>query len=255
MLSRPPKVRWRLLAAALSSLFLGACGVEARHDPFTASGELIALSGGDGGVRNACFTCHGVRGQGDHASVPRLAGLPAGHLQKQLEDYAAGRRDDPVMGPVAWALTTDDRRAVAAYYGGLPASVGEVGARGGSTAAAARLYHLGDLARGIAPCATCHGAVGEGVGAANPPVARQPQAYLADQLARWRAGRRRNDPRGVMMQISQRLTASEIAALAAYAATLSGLPVPAELSPEASRSARRGDAARGAERSPPHAVE
>ena len=50
MLSRPAKVRRPLRAAALSSLLLGACGADATHDPFKASGELIAFSGGDGGA-------------------------------------------------------------------------------------------------------------------------------------------------------------------------------------------------------------
>ena len=33
-------------------------------DPFEASGELIAFSGGVAGSQAACVTCHGTRGQG-----------------------------------------------------------------------------------------------------------------------------------------------------------------------------------------------
>lgn len=232
----PGTARWALCLAALSAFQLCGCGADATRDPFTASGQLIALSGGGGGAAaNACFTCHGLRGQGDGQSVPRLAGLQGGYLQKQLEDYAAGRRADEVMGPVARGLGADDRHAVAAYYAGSPAPASDRAGARASIGTAADLYHRGDPARALAPCAACHGEAGEGVGAANPAVAGQPEAYVADQLTRWKAGRRRNDPRGVMLRVSERLTASEIAALSAYVSRLSGSPAPAGLSTAASR--------------------
>ena len=55
------------------------------------------------------------------------------------------------------------------------------------------------------------GANGEGEGYANPPLAGQPAAYLAEQLERWRYAERRTDPGHVMLQISQRLTPPEAA--------------------------------------------
>ncbi len=61
-------------------------------DRWGRDGALVAVSGGEGGARYACVTCHGARGEGNGFDAPRLAGLPAGYLQKQLEDYAAGLR-------------------------------------------------------------------------------------------------------------------------------------------------------------------
>ena len=46
----------------------------------TADGRIIAMSGGEGGAANACFSCHGLDGGGDGVSVPRLAGLHPGYL-------------------------------------------------------------------------------------------------------------------------------------------------------------------------------
>ncbi|PXA95470.1 cytochrome C, partial [Caulobacter sp. D4A] len=116
-------------------------------------GRTIAMSGGAGGAAKACFSCHGLDGLGDGVSVPRLAGLDAGYLQKQMEDYASGIRPDKVMGPVAKPLDDRSRRAVAAYYASFP-----VRAAPASGAAPPRLWTLGDPARGLAPCADCHGA-------------------------------------------------------------------------------------------------
>lgn len=175
------------------------------------------MGGGDAGPPGACFTCHGLQGEGDGEIAPRLAGLPVGYLQKQLEDYAAGLRPDATMRSIARALDADERRRAAVYYAGLqpPAT----GASGSASAAATRvLYHQGSAARNLPACASCHGARGEGVGPANPPLAGQPPGYLKAQLAQWRRSERRNDPRGAMLAISQRLTTDEVEALARYAA-------------------------------------
>lgn len=205
---------------------VAACAGERAHDPFTETGELVALSGGDAGARRACIVCHGLGGQGDGETAPRLAGLPEGYLVKQLQDYADGRRAHPEMEAVAKALTPKARQAVAAYYARLVWTSAPVA---GGSGAAATLYHRGDPARGLAPCAACHGAAGEGGGAANPPLAGQPAGYLDAQLAKWRRSERRNDPQNVMLAISRRLTAAEAADLARYCRSLPGaLAAPAD---------------------------
>lgn len=212
---------WAGAGAAL--LLMGCGGGQRGQDPLRATGEVIAFSGGDGGARNACFTCHGVDGAGDGQATPRLAGVSRGYLLKQLQDYASGRRDDAVMTPIAKRLHAEDRRKVAAFYEALPVSPPRPGAW---SAAAEALYQRGDPTRELAACADCHGTTGVG-DAANPPLAGQPAAYLAGQLARWARAERRNDPRGVMLAISRRLTASEIAAVSAYAAGLGAGSPPA----------------------------
>src|SRR5690606_9082867 len=108
-------------------------------DAFTAGGEIIAMGGGEGGPANACFSCHGLDGGGDGVSVPRLAGLDAGYLQKQLADYAAERRADPVMSPIARWLDDGDQHAVAAWYAAMPPP-----AVSGSAGPAPRVYLNGD---------------------------------------------------------------------------------------------------------------
>lgn len=238
----------------MAALCLPACGSVERGaaDGFTASGELIALSGGDGGAGNACITCHGLDGRGNGAGSPRLAGLNRGYMTAQLEAYASGRRRHPEMEAIAKKLTLPQQDAVSAYYAAMPFTPagGPVPAAG----EAARLYHDGDPARGLAPCATCHGAAGEGVGAANPPIGGQPDSYLAEQLQQWRSSGRRNDPGNVMLRISRALSPEESVALAAYASSLPGGP-PYPGFREASPAAHRGDPRNDASAPPRHAAE
>ena len=53
-----------------------------------------------------CAACHGEHGEGMAAAhVPRLAGQAADYLQKQLDNYADGSRDNPIMANFAKALS------------------------------------------------------------------------------------------------------------------------------------------------------
>lgn len=190
---------------------------------FTETGQIIAMGGGEGGPANACFSCHGLEGEGDGISVPRLAGLDAGYLQKQMEDYAKDVRQDPVMTQVARWLDDRNRRAVSEYYAALPIPAGPAAASGPAPA----IYMQGAPGRGIQACASCHGVAGEGIGAANPAIAAQPAAYTIDQLERWRTAKRRNDPRGVMADAVANLTRPEIEAIAVWLEHQLASPPPA----------------------------
>lgn len=204
---------------------------------FAQDGLTLAMSGGEGGAANACFLCHGLDGQGDGVSVPRLAGLDAGYLQKQMEDYATNLRHDPVMTPIAGWLSQDDRRAVAAYYSGLAPPEHDL-----PPLPRPAVYLTGAPERGVEACAVCHGRDGEGVGPGNPALAGQPAAYTIEQIRRWQAGERRNDARRVMAEAVAGLTDDEIRAIAAWLETSPTLPAPA--SDAASASAAADAAAR-----------
>jgi cytochrome c553 len=239
------------LPALTCALLLSGCAVveNTSAERFSATGELVALSGADAGAANACFTCHGIDGAGDGIGAPRLSGLDAGYLERQLIAYADGRRQHPQMAWIAGRLDPDERTAVAEYYALLPADIEPA-----PPPPRLALFHAGDPARGLPACAECHGANGDGIGPANPPLAGQPAAYLAQQMDLWRSGKRRNDPGEVMLRISQLLTPSEILALAGYAAGLS----PDDPSPErraAFPAAHRGDPRSGVSALPLHVPE
>jgi cytochrome c553 len=245
----------RRVPFGLIGLLLAGCGPVERGaaDHFTATGELIALSGGDAGAPNACITCHGSDGRGNGAGTPRLAGLDRGYMTAQLEAYASGRRRHPEMGAIAKKLTAAQQDSVSAYYAALSfaPAVPDMRLPDGAVAS---LYHRGDSTRGLASCASCHGARGEGIGPANPPLGGQPASYLAEQFDQWRAGARRNDPENVMLKISRALSRSESAALAAYTSRLPG-DLAHPVSRAASPAIRHGDPRNGASAPRPRAGE
>jgi cytochrome c553 len=68
-----------------------------------------------------CAGCHGAKGVSSNPLWPNLAGQQEQYIAKQLRDYKEGRRQDPVMAPLA--MTLDDKAIddLAAYFSALPA--------------------------------------------------------------------------------------------------------------------------------------
>lgn len=91
--------------------------------PFAAyaDGSSIIEKGGSNPTALPCITCHGADGKGMAAAgFPRLAGLPSEYIAKQLRDFKAGTRMNPIMQPVAIALSDEEVAAVAKAYSELP---------------------------------------------------------------------------------------------------------------------------------------
>ncbi len=208
------------LLPAVAALALSACTSPAiSADPFEATGETVAFSGGAAGATGACSTCHGTRGEGDGNLAPRLAGIDQGYALRQLENFASGARRHSQMQWIAGRLGADARGKVAAYYAALPVPAST--AVSATDCAGAAIYHAGIPARRIPSCASCHGSDGRG-NAGNPPLAAQPAAYLAHQLDAWATGTRYGDAGGAMTAISRALHPDDRQTVAAYAAGLAG---------------------------------
>ena len=196
------------------------------------TGMQVATQGTANGVA-ACASCHGAKGEGNAAAgFPRLAGQAAAYLERQLAGYANGTRRNPVMEPIAKALSQQQAAAVSRYYASLETPAPAVTSTGTSevaspsaTAAAPAgpdrqrgrlLAETGDERIGVQSCANCHGPGGEGMGTPNPYLAGQPSSYLKAALGAWKSGARNTDPSRNMPLIAHRLSDEDIAALAAY---------------------------------------
>ena len=66
-----------------------------------------------------CAACHGAAGISAVPMYPNLAGQKEAYLAKQLKDFKSGKRKDPVMAPMAMALSDEDMANIAAYYASL----------------------------------------------------------------------------------------------------------------------------------------
>ncbi|MEW6989700.1 cytochrome c [Colwelliaceae bacterium 6441] len=66
-----------------------------------------------------CAACHGAAGISAIPMYPNLAGQKEAYIVKQLKDFKAGKRKDPVMGAMAMPLSDADIANLAAYYASI----------------------------------------------------------------------------------------------------------------------------------------
>lgn len=73
-----------------------------------------------GKVKSAtCAACHGAAGVSAIPMYPNLAGQKEAYLVKQLKDFIAGTRKDPVMSAMAAPLSDTDIADLSAYYANI----------------------------------------------------------------------------------------------------------------------------------------
>jgi cytochrome c553 len=167
----------------------------------------------------ACATCHGTMGEGS-LTVPRLAGLPAGYITKQLHDYRNGARHDDNMQYVVSTLAPDQMAALGAYYAAMQAPPSAEPSLGGDLERGRALALRGDWSVDLPACFSCHGALGWGVEQAFPAIAGQRPAYIHAQLAAWKSGTRQNSPLGLMQSVATAMSPRDMRAVSDYLATL-----------------------------------
>ena len=190
------------------------------HGADLHTGKALVLYGNKNGA-TACIECHGAHGAGNAtAGFPRLAGMNADYLAKQLHDYRGGKRSDPVMQPIAKALSDAEIGEVVAYFAAQRVTTATVVDDKALWAQGERIALTGFWDHDVPACISCHGPGGRGVGVHFPKLAGQHASYISKQLKAWRVGTRANDPQTLMKGIAQRLPENEVAAVAAYLASL-----------------------------------
>ncbi|TDV99064.1 cytochrome c553 [Halomonas alkaliantarctica] len=175
-----------------------------------------------------CTACHQADGSGMNVpngeSWPRLAGLNADYIAKQLHDFKAGQRQNATM--VTFANMLDDQQIadVAEYYSQMPVTPGQGGDEADEAllARGQQLAERGDWNAYIVSCQSCHGPGGTGVGSTFPGVASQHAGYISAQLTAWKNETRSNDPQNLMGAIAKRMSDNDIQAVSAWYATQPG---------------------------------
>ena len=164
-----------------------------------------------------CAACHGADGNSPVALYPKLAGQSADYIVKQLQEFKTGTRKDPVMGPMAAALSEQDMLEIASYYAAQKIAVADsAGSEIGK-----KLYFGGNVKRKITACVACHGVNGKGMNKAGfPTIAGQNEAYLKAQLMKFKKGERNNDYDTMMQSVASKLSVSDIEELAKYMASM-----------------------------------
>ena len=164
-----------------------------------------------------CGACHTNDGSRGVAANPILQGQHPDYLVKQLAEFKAGKRDNPIMRAMAAPLSEADMKNVAAFYASKQAKPGFAKNKD-LVALGEKVYRGGIADRSVPACSGCHGPSGAGIPAQYPRLAGQHADYVEAQLAAFRGGARHNNP--VMTAIAAKLNDREIKALADYVAGL-----------------------------------
>jgi cytochrome c553 len=185
----------------------------------------------------SCAGCHGENGNSVMATFPKLAGQHPGYLINQLQAFKDGVRNDPVMTPMAMALSDADRRDIAAYYSTQAISENPAPGRSAEDANSTAdekvketrqtllakgsdLYRNGNLSSAVSACIACHGPRGEGNKPAAFPLLRAQHAdYLLKTLKDFKSGNRIKNPDNMMTMIAKKMSENEMLAVSYYLAT------------------------------------
>ena len=173
----------------------------------------------------SCAVCHGGAGEGNEArSAPRLAGLEASYIERQLDLFASGKRGTdprdpfgPQMYVIAKSLNPADRKVAASHFASVATH---------SPALTLDQTVAGQRGKqAYETCAACHGEDGMGnkeIGV--PRIAGQADWYILASLKNYHSRARgydEEDTTGQQMAMALAgVESSNFEALSVYAASL-----------------------------------
>jgi cytochrome c553 len=229
------KKNWLALSLTMALMASGSLPIVHAQDPVdggnSAAGKEKAAS---------CAGCHGEDGNSLMPTFPKLAQQHTSYLIKQLHAFKDGSRNNPVMAPMAMALSDADIADLGAYFSSQAISanpepslpppedtdepVDENEAKEAMQALLAtgsNLYRNGNKETEISACIACHGPSGEGnKPAAFPVLYSQHPDYLIKTLTDFKSGARNKNPENMMNMIAKKMSDEEIKAVSYYISTM-----------------------------------
>jgi cytochrome c553 len=193
----------------LAALLLAATALPALAQEAPPLAERLVL----------CASCHNADGNSTIAENPRLAGLDAGYLARQLADFKSGSRPSPVMAGIVGLLGEGEFKALAAHFSKQKPAPGAAATDTKLAAQGKEIFDEGIVGSAVPACSGCHNEDGSGTDK-YPRITGQHSAYVVQQLANFKSGARANDGKGVMQAVARRMNEKEIQAVAEYVATL-----------------------------------
>jgi cytochrome c553 len=173
-------------------------------------------------VTRGCTGCHGADGNSIAPAFPKLAGLQASYIAKQLADFKQGKRASAAMAQQVASLSEQDMSDLATFFARNKMTPGTA-SDPAVTKVGKLVYDDGNPATGVPGCSGCHSP--DGLGSSRfPRLAGQSAEYLFAELKTFASGKRRND-RGMMQTVTERMTEREMKTVSAF---LSGLPGPSQ---------------------------
>jgi cytochrome c553 len=172
----------------------------------------------------ACVGCHGVQGRGvENVYFPRLAGKPAGYLYNQLIAFREGRRKYVPMNYLLEYLPNTYLMRMADYFAAQnPPPLVQPASRAPRQLLqdGSRIVSQGVPGKKVPACVACHGTGLAGQEPGIPGLLGLRADYVSAQLGAWRYGVRTALAPDCMQFVASSLSEPEVAAVAAYLASL-----------------------------------
>jgi cytochrome c553 len=166
---------------------------------------------------NVCAACHTADGSRGSPANPILQGQHPEYIAKQLAEFKAGKRVNPIMQGMAAPLSEADMKNVAAFYASKQAKPGFAKNKN-TVALGEKIYRAGIADKQVPACAGCHSPTGSGIPAQYPRLGSQHADYIDAQMKAFRDHKRQNSL--PMQTIAARMNNEEIAAVSDYIAGL-----------------------------------
>jgi cytochrome c553 len=199
------------IVLALAALLAGPALAETKPPAFVpdpARGQQLAAT---------CLACHTADGTRGLPANPILQAQHPEYIAKQLGEFKSGKRQNAIMAGMAAALSEEDMKHLAAFFGSKKPVTGA--ARNKETVSLGeQIYRGGIAAKQVPACAGCHSPNGAGIPAQYPRLGGQHGEYTEAQLIAFRSGARANNAQ--MTTIAGKMNDREIAAVADYIAGL-----------------------------------
>lgn len=196
-----------VLATAAFSSFAGDSAAPAKRDLAKGEAKFTAM----------CAACHAPDGNSVLPANPKLAQQHPDYLYKQLSEFKAGKRQNPVMMGMTAGLSDDDMKDIAHWLASKKATAA-VAKEKEPTLLGEKIFRGGIAERQIPACAGCHSPNGAGIPAQYPRLSGQHAEYTAAQLTAFRDAVRKNSQQ--MSDVVAKLNDREIKAVADYIASL-----------------------------------
>src|SRR3954469_15118504 len=180
-----------LLLSSLLSGLVGAAPAFAAEAAASAASAKPDLAKGEAISTGVCVSCHSNDGSRGSPANPIIQGQHAEYLVKQLTEFKAGQRNNPIMRGIASTLSPDDMRNVAAFYATKQPKPGFAKNKD-TVALGEKIYRGGIGDRNIPACSGCHSPTGGGIPAQYPRLSGQHADYAEAQLVAFRSGARNN---------------------------------------------------------------